>query len=342
MKTKKKQHKLSTPVTNHRLQICIWLVNLLTINKDGLTRKQINEEYQRHIRNTYGHDQVMLSQFPVELERRTFYNYCLGVSELLGVVIECGKGFRYKLTEGTSDNVTQWMLDSFATSEALMQTRDIRNRILLEDIPSGNRYLSEIIQAIRKNRQIAFKYKDYTDECPRLVTGDPYCIKIYHQRWYVVVKETLTDAEIGKVVEEKHVYSLDRMLELSTLATTFKLDSHFDAEEFFFHAFAVRVEKNNPPRVIKIKVLNVQVPYFEDLPLHHSQTLVERTDEYSIYILYCAITIELIMQLMYYGPLVEVLSPDEVREQMAARVYWMARAYEVDQDIIEEYLDETE
>lgn len=140
---------------------------------------------------------------------------------------------------------------------------------------------------------------------------------MYHQRWYVVVKEYRTVLDSHEIVEEKRVYSFDRMHDLEILDEKFKMEKDFDAKEFFRYAFGVRVEPNNPPIKIVIKVAAVQREYFRTLPLHQSQQEVETCEDYSIFEYFVSPSVEIVLQILQYGSLVEVLSPCELREEIA-------------------------
>lgn len=130
-----------------------------------------------------------------------------------------------------------------------------------------------------------------------------------------------------------HVYSLDRIVQLELTRETFVMDPLFDAQEYFRYAFGVRVEKDNEPQTVRLKVAAVQRQYFRTLPLHHSQREVETADEYSIFELNVALTIELTMQILYYGSLVEVLQPQVLREVVADEASRLYDVYADENDV---------
>lgn len=309
---------------NHRLRTCLWIVNVLDRHK-ALTLKQINERWLEDDAISGG----------VEISRRTFYNYIMAIFDLLHVVIECDKknGFKYRIVSREDDKITSWLAKSFAVNEILASNTDMKQRILLEDIPSGQEHLTTIMEAMRTGNRISLEYQQFHDEeCHWIREAEPYCVKLYHQRWYVLVKEWRTLLESHDKMAEMHIYSLDRITRLELTNETFEMDPLFDAQGYFRHAFGVRVEKDNEPRTVRLKVAAVQRKYFRTLPLHHSQREVETTEEYSIFELNVALTVELTMQILYYGSLVEVLEPQELRATVADEAF---RLYDV-------YIDEDE
>lgn len=306
--------------TNQRMRTCLWIVNTLERHK-ALTREEINDLWKRDTSISDGN----------EMERRTFYNYILAISSLLKIIIECDRrdGCRYKITgRFDDDNTSKWLLSSFATSEAIASSADIRERVLLEDIPSGYEYLNPIMEAMRMGRKITFEYQRFHEGASHTVKeAEPYCVKLYHQRWYVLVKEWRTLLVSHEKIEEMHVYSLDRIKSLEVTAEGFEMDPMFDAKEYFRFAFGTRVEKDNPPCTVRLKVVAGQVPYLRTLPLHHSQREVETTPEYSIFELNVALTVELYLQILYYGSLVEVLEPEDLLDVIHIEVCKMAELY---------------
>lgn len=310
---------MASDYENHSLRTCLWIVSLLERHKK-LTLKEINW----HMVNDEGRD----DEKPIQ--RRTFFNYKNRIQDLFGIIIECNPkdGHRYSITMRDDDKVADWLMKSMQLADTISSNKNMSSRIVLEDVPSGQQFLDTIFNAMRSNCKVSFTYKRFHDCTEQKITmAAPYCVKIYHQRWYVVMKEWRTVLVTHEVVEEMHVYSLDRIQSLQVEDETFEMDPLFDAQEFFRYAFGTRVEKDNPPQRVMLKVAAVQRQYLRTLPLHHSQREVETTDDYSIFELEVALTVELTLQILYYGSLVEVLEPQELREVVADEAMRMAETY---------------
>lgn len=266
----------------------------------------------------------------LEIQRRTFYNHLNFISDLLKVVIECDPKdrFRYKIVAKDDDGMSEWLMKSFAMNEMLSSHSSLRDRILLEEIPGGLDHLEQIMEAMRMSRKITFEYQRFEEGASHTVSeADPYCVKLYHQRWYVVVKERRTLLVSHEQIEEMHVYALDRVKLLDIMKEAFAMDPTFVAEDFFRYAFGTRVEKDNPPCTVRLKVSAAQTPYLRTLKLHPSQREVETTADYSIFELNVALTVELYLQILYYGSNIEVLEPEDLRETIAGEVHRMAEVY---------------
>ena len=201
----------------------IWLLN--TIHQTGkISFADINKKWSR----------TEMSG-GVEISRTTFNRHKDAIEDIFGVIIDCDKkdGFKYYIANKSvldEDTIQNWMLSSITVHTAVQEGVSLQKRILLENIPSGYKYLQSILGAMKTNNCIAFTYQKYNDaEAKMYPEAEPYCLKLYRQRWYMLTK----------VKRQFRIYSLDRIKHLEVLAQTFQLDKDFDAEEFFHDYFGV-------------------------------------------------------------------------------------------------------
>ena len=81
------------------------------------------------------------------------------------------------------------------------------------------------------------------------------------------------------------------------------------------------------PERIVLKVEAYQVNYFNSLPLHPSQRLIESNDEYSVYEYWLAPTLDFRQEVLRHGPTVEVLEPETFREEVKDDIQEMMKLY---------------
>ena len=272
----------------------IWIID--TIRRYGrISRRELNECWER---SPY-------SDGEREIPRRTFFNYRMAIEELFSLTIECDpRTYEYYIVEPDKGRITDWLLDSSATSSVLQGSREIASKILLEDVPSAREFLAPIIEALKVNHPIHFDYHPYTRTNPTPgVTIEPYFLRIYRQLWYVTGRNT-TD---GKV----KTYSLDRMSNLTILTSTFTPPPDADPTEYFHDSFGIMVNESRP-RTVKLMVESRQAKYFRALPLHHSQQEMV-SDSYSIFTYRLRITSDFVSAILSYGSAVTVVSPPELK-----------------------------
>lgn len=277
---------------------CVWLVD--TIKRYGrITRKQLDECWQR---SPYSGGRP--------LSRRTFCNHRDAVEELFNIRIECDRiSYEYYIADEDSHNesVTNWLLNSVSLNNVLSGSREISDRIFVEEVPSAREFLSTVITSLKQHHPIKFTYRPYTRSVPtRGVVLEPYFLKLFKQRWYVV----------GHHVAEDRIktYALDRMKDVTALNDTFTPDPGFDAATYFKDSYGIVVTQSDVKKVV-LKVDSRQAKYFAALPLHHSQYQTV-SDSYSLFTMWLRITDDFVEELLSHGPRITVLEPAELRARM--------------------------
>lgn len=90
----------------------------------------------------------------IELALRTFHKWRIAAEEMFGLIIECERkgGYHYYIAnahELKGDNIRNWLLNTISVSNVLIDNQHMKDRILLEEIPSGQEYLYDIIEAMK-------------------------------------------------------------------------------------------------------------------------------------------------------------------------------------------------
>lgn len=281
---------------------CVWLVD--TIKRYGrITRRELDECWRR---SPYSQGQP--------LSRRTFCNHRDAVEDLFNIRIECDRNsYEYYIAEDDAHNesVTNWLLNSVTLNDVLSGSRDISDRIFVEDVPSARDFLGIVISALKQHHPIRFTYRPYTRSLPTPdVVLEPYFLKLFKQRWYVIGRHTAED--------RIKTYALDRMTEVVNLPETFADNPAFDPEEYFKYSYGIVVSRGDVRKVV-LKTDPRQAKYFNALPLHHTQVETIH-DDYSLFTYHLRITDDFVEELLSHGPRVTVLEPPELRAKMRAEL----------------------
>ena len=280
----------------------VWLID--TINRRGpITLAEISRQWQ----------QSAINETPGEpLAERTFHNHRIAIDETFGIEIKCDRSLGYYIANGDDlegDGVKQWLLESLSLNNILNETKDMRDRILFEDIPSSKRWLTVLVNAMRDGKAVQMTYRSFWRDEESTFTAHPWCLKLFKQRWYVLAK--------SEEYDEPRIYSLDeRMVDIVPTKKALKVPSKFNAREFFSNFFGIFIGRDYKPERIVLKVEAYQVNYFNSLPLHPSQRLIESNDEYSVYEYWLAPTLDFRQEVLRHGPTVEVLEPESFREEV--------------------------
>lgn len=278
----------------------VWLID--TIRSHGyITFSDISNLWQKASINEDG------SYLP----ERTFFNHREAISDIFGIEIKFDKSLGYYITEDSNDTegIRSWLLTSISVNNLINESTAMHSRILFEKIPSGEKYLSTIIEAMKESKVLEMTYKKFQDDEPRTYDVAPYCVKVYKQRWYMLAKPTDRKASL-------HIYALDRIHLLQQTRQDFKLPEKFNADNYFADWFGIVHDEQYEPCTIRLKVWAKQRNYFNTLPLHHSQKEVETHEDWSIFEYRMAPTWDLEQELLQYNDNVEVLEPQSLRDQM--------------------------
>ena len=289
----------------------VWLID--TINRHGhISREDISRLWKRSSLNDTGE----------ELYERTFHNHREAILDTFGIEIKCDRSLGYYIANSDDldgDGIRQWLLESLSMNNLLNESSDMRDRILFEKIPSSQKWLPVIVNAMRDKKAVELTYQSFWRDEPATFTVHPYCLKLFKQRWYMLGRSEGYDSP--------WIYALDeRMIDAVPSKKALKKPAKFNAAEFFSHYFGVIID-NRKPCPIKIKVEADQVKYFESLPLHDSQEPDERTPDYTVFRYYLVPTYDFRQEILSHGPAVEVLEPDDFREEIKADIAQMYRNY---------------
>ena len=289
----------------------VWLID--TIYRHGhISRQDLSDLWERSPLNETGE----------ELYERTFHNHREAILDTFGIEIKCDRSLGYYIANSSDlegAGIRQWLLESLSMNNLLNESTDMRDRILFEKIPSSQKWLPVIVNAMRDRNAIEITYQSFWRDEPSTFILHPYCLKLFKQRWYILGR--------SEGYTSPWIYALDeRMIRVVPLKKTLKMPAKFDAVDFFSNYFGVTVDSRKPV-VVKLKVVASQVRYFESLPIHHSQQTIERTQEYSILQYHLVPTYDFRQELLCHGPAVEVLEPEELREEMKSDIRQMFEIY---------------
>lgn len=284
----------------------IWLVDLINRRK-YVSFKEISEAWMRSPLNETGDP----------LSERTFFNHKDAIAGMFGIEIlnDRSLGFYIGRSDVGSDETSDWMLHTLCLNNVLHENADMKDRILMEKVPSSERFLTDIISAMRDFRVISLCYQNFRHPEPFCFNVRPYCVKYFKQRWYL-----LGDSDLGL-----RIYSLDRFVDMEELEEHFEIPKGFDAEEYFGNYFGVIIGEE--PEDVKIRVVPDQVKYFRTLPMHGSQRETVQEDGSSVFSYHIAPTFDFVQEILSHGADVEVLEPAELRESVADIIAGMASRY---------------
>ena len=126
------------------------------------------------------------------------------------------------------------------------------------------------------------------------------------------------------------VFSLDRIEDISIQKSKFKLDKNFHAASFFDECFGIVVGDGSKPVRIVLRAYGLEPHYLQDLPIHHSQRVINESEEYTYFELFMRPTSDLKAHLMSRGEWIKVISPKSLADEMKEWLNAAMKRYETD------------
>lgn len=298
-----------------RFRKYIWILQKL-YQSGGMSYKELMEHWRNSLINYDGGD----------IPRRTFDEYRKGIETTFDIDIVCNpKSFKYCIMdkeELKKDTVTSWLINSFSVNNIIQDSRNLKKRIAFEQIPSGNDRLMTIVEAMQQNKSLRITYQAFYSRIPSVYVTEPYCIRVYRQRWYLLG----ADPQSHKL----YTYALDRMSDVTMTDDSFEMPDSFDMHAFYKDWFGIIVmpeEYDLETIRLKASTRHYKRDYLLKLPLHASQKEIEHTSEYSVFEYRTYPTEDFFQEILSHGPDVEILSPRWVRDEMKSRVEEMQKLY---------------
>ncbi|MCR5394381.1 MAG: WYL domain-containing protein [Bacteroidales bacterium] len=282
----------------------IWLVN--TIHKAGsISLVEINQLWV----------QTEMSG-GVPLARTTFNRHKDAIQDIFGIYIECARRNNYRYYIGNEEvlreeSVQNWMLSTLSVSNLISESMSLQNRILLEQIPSDGAALRIVISAMKQNSRVEIEYQRYSSADSKSYAIDPYCIKLFRRRWYL----------LGRFDDGGYaMFSFDRINDVRQLDERFVLDPDFDAAHFFDECFGVVIGDGSKPERIVLRAYGLEPYYLRDLPLHSTQRELESNEEWTDFEYYLRPTNDFQGYILSHGPWLKVLSPPTLVQDIRTKL----------------------
>ena len=302
-------------VTTTQIRRYAWVVELL-LRKKRLTIKEINEEWARS---------SLADDSRERTDRKTWYKCFEDIGMIYGIIIDAikkGKTSKWAVINPDAlrcKDVKEWMLACVAHRNLLEECIGMYNRTDIEGFPSENGMLQPITHAMKDNRKIEVLYRRYGNKSPKQYIVEPYFIKTYNHRFYVLCK-----FDTGQYF----TLSFDRMIDVRLMNERFNFPNDLFAQEFFEDAFGVMIPPGEEqPLDIVIRAKGDARYYLEDVPLHKSQKIIVNGDDYADFAVHIRPTEDFIGAVLQQGERLEIIRPQNVRERIKKRLENALKAY---------------
>ena len=183
----------------------------------------------------------------------------------------------------------------------------------------GLEFLGELIDSAIHHQPLRILYRSYYGIEHNTIVH-PYHIKQFNNRWFLL---GLEETDNGNRLTNK---ALDRIVKFSRANVSFIPNTEVDFREYFKDIVGVTVPKEHPvAEKVVLKFDAARFPYIVSKPIHPSQEVISEED--------CTLQIsvrpnkELESRIFSYGPQVEVLEPEWLRQQIEGKIEETLKKY---------------
>jgi len=269
------------------------------------------EEISSYIDNKLEYLQMQDDNLNMGFSRRTFQRDMKEIKDLFGFDIEYSRTNKgYFINQNEMDNMNfQRMIEAFDLFNSLNLSQDLSPFIHLEKRPpQGTENLYGLLHAIKNKFEVRFDYEKFWDEEISKRTAEPYAMKEFKNRWYVMAKD-LKDRNVKS-------FALDRLTNLEITNRKFEYPKDYNIEEKYRYCFGIINPNNEEPQNILLSFDPFQGKYIKSLPLHETQQIViDNEEELQIKLKLC-VTQDLVMELLSFGNDLKVLNPKSLADEI--------------------------
>ena len=297
--------------TAYLFECYIWLLN--TIARGPISRAAIDEKWAHSSVNDYKQDYIPESNF---------HRWKDTIQSLFDVHIRCNSNNEYYIEEAAdlcNADMRTRLLNLMSVNSLLKDSKELSSQIIFEPVPAGEQFLSPIIESLRDKTAIQMTYQGFGKPHSSTFIVEPYCLKMFRQRWYLLAYSP----DLDKML----IYSLDRIHAIEPTKQKYQLPKDFDAEFYFRNVYGVSGMEDEPQEV-DIKIEAYQANFLRTLPLHASQTEIERQEQYSIFRYNIVPSFEFKQELRKHGSVLEVLKPQWLRDEFRKDLAYQLSKYQ--------------
>jgi len=247
------------------------------------------------------HSELQESNF--NMSKRQFQRDLKDIESIFEVEIKFDFSLKvYAINEDENSEMSKRRMEALDVFNALKIGESSSQSIHFEKRkPQGTENFHGLLHAIKNQLQISFTYQKYWGVDLTHRTVEPYALKEFRNRWYVLAKD-LKDNQVKS-------FAFDRLTELEINKKRFQPMQNFDVIEYYQFCFGIISPSDHELQEVILTFDPVQGKYIKSLPLHETQeVLVDNEKEVRIK-LKIYLTHDFIIELISLGTSMKVLQP---------------------------------
>jgi predicted DNA-binding transcriptional regulator YafY len=263
-----------------------------------------------------------LQEYNFNTSKRTFQRDLEDIRSLYNIDIQYDFSRKvYHIEFDQQPEINERILEAYDTFNALNITDRLSDHIHFEKRrPQGTENLFGLLHAVKNRVQIKFTYQKYWEEELTERTVEPYALKEFKNRWYILACDT-KDTQVKS-------FALDRLTNLEITKKRFQFPTDFNVNEHFKYSFGIISPNDHKPQEVILSFTPFQGKYIKSLPLHESQqVLVDNNEELRVK-LTLFITHDFFMELLSFGDNMKVIQPESLINDIKTSLKNVLKQYE--------------
>ncbi len=251
-----------------------------------------------------------LQDYNFTVSGRTFQRDLADIRSLYNIDVNFDFSAKvYKINNPDETEINNRMLEAFDIFQALNLSEGLSKYIHFEKRkPQGTENLFGLLHATKNHLLVKFTYHKFWDNESSERKLEPYALKEFKNRWYILGKD-LADDQIK-------TFGLDRLSNLEITAKKFSYPKDYNVDNHFENCFGIISPNGKKIEMILLSFDSHQGKYIKTMPLHHSQKVIfEDNSELQISLKLC-ITQDFVMELLSHGNRVKVLRPTSLIDEL--------------------------
>lgn len=233
------------------------------------------------------------------------------IAELFGIEIKHDKNKGYHIAEfGYSSSGYEELLLNFEVLSAIALDSTIQNYVLPEYHGTSFQFdFSKIFTALRECHPVEFNYTLFRHGNKVVYKKiKPHFLKNSQHRWYL----------IGYDNDDKlKCFGIDRINGLSVCYDEkFRRNESIDVPALFRESYGIWNNIEDSVEDIILKYDALDGAFVKSLPLHHTQAIIEETDDSITFRMNLRVTNDFVMALLSRARSVEVIAPLTLRDRI--------------------------
>lgn len=280
------------------------IINILKKKPNGATYNEISDYVEtQHQSREDETSMIAFSEKTFKRDRDLIFSF-------FGIEIQYKRSTHtYRIDDTDNLDQANAIYDNLLLVNAYRKTKNDSDILFFERRQArGLHNLEGLIYAIKNNKKISLNYTKYWEGIPHRKTLEPYAMKEFRNRWYLIANDSDGDKFILKS------YGLDRITDLDIQKQTFeKLD--IDIDSLFTNSFGIVSAPDEKPDKIILSFVPWQGNYVKSLPLHASQKiLVDSTEELRIELTLVP-TYDFYQELLTHAERLKIIEPPKVKKE---------------------------